>query len=67
MNIYGLMIPSCRCEKCRRASIISYTLHRHLCLHEDGMQESEIMTRHEYYSKMCMSGEMLLQYKHAFL
>jgi hypothetical protein len=35
-------------------------------VHEDGIPESEVQTRHEYYSRMCMSGEMLVQYKDAF-
>jgi hypothetical protein len=53
----------CRCERCCNVSIVSYKLYKHLWLQEDCMKEAEVIGRHEYYSRMCISAERLIMFQ----
>lgn len=47
------------CDECGRASVLSYAYYRHVLEHIDGVPPAEIMSRHEYYTRMCMFAEFL--------
>lgn len=53
----------CRCERCSSVSVISYTYYRQLCKEVDGMQEREIVSAHDYYTRMCMGAEMAFRFR----
>ena len=52
-----------RCRHCRKTSIVSYTLHRHLLVAVDGLDESKVPGMHEYYSRMCIGGELAMRFR----
>ena len=44
-------------------SVISYTYYRKLCKTVDKMDDSEICSMHDYYTRMCIGAEMVFRYR----
>lgn len=51
-----------RCERCARNSVVSYRYFRKLCVEVDEMDENDVPSMHEYYSRMCIGAEMRMQF-----
>lgn len=47
----------CRCTKCKRISVISYTYYLLLSKHEDKLPPSKILSQSVYYTRMCLGAE----------